>query len=132
MFCRNIRNKNQEQKWSDDLKQKMSILEKQALNGDDAAMVNIAELYFEGLGEVLYDPVKACYWYEMAAEKNNVLAQYNVGLISLGELAVDLRNDARSAYWFEQAAINGDKESEELLRKKFKYNEIFNKWSRRA
>ncbi len=128
-IARNISNKNQEKQWSPELLRKMQNLEEKAEAGDVYSMVVLANKYYSS-DEVKYDPHKACYWWEKAAENGHVQSQYNIGLIHLGDIVYDIWDDNIAGYWLEIAAENGHEEAYEVLTRALKYNSKKDKWYR--
>ena len=67
-------------------KQWIEGLIQRAQNGDINAMFELGGYYFKG-EYVGYNPEQACFWWTEAANRGNVNAQYNLGLLYHGEIS---------------------------------------------
>lgn len=73
-----------------------------ALQGDAKAL-NVMGTYFETGNPFGKDPVRAVYWYTLAAEKGNSNAQYHLAVLCNKVEA----NPLKAYYWFELAKLCG-------------------------
>lgn len=122
-------NKKKEEALDPQTKQWLNELVQQAQNGNTHAMFELGGHYFNGT-YVGYDPNKACFWWTEAANRGNINAQYNLGLLYHGEISTYYYDENLAGYWFNIAAQNGDQESYNFLRKYYKYNNLIQKWKR--
>lgn len=104
-------------------------LHNEAQNGDIVAMFTLGCWYEEG-SYVVLDIKKAQYWWTEAAKRGHATAQYNLGVLYLGDISPYYRDDNLAGYWFNAAANNGDRAAAEILRE-FKYSNFFKEWVRR-
>ncbi len=112
----------QTQQWLNGLMQR-------AQNGDTNAMFELGGHYFKG-EYIGYDPNQACYWWTESANKGNVNAQYNLGLLYHGQISTYFYDENLAGYWFNVAANNGDQEALQMLGY-YKYSNFRNKWIKR-
>lgn len=101
-----------------------------ANNGNVDAMVELAQWYYSGK-KIGYEPDMAIYWWTKAAEKGNVMSQYNLGLMYHGTTSPISFDEEKAGYWFAKAARNGDAESKRILNKWYVYNDKKGKWNKR-
>jgi len=104
-----------------------NVLLESASNGNIESMFQLARCYEHGTNVVL-DINEACRWYEMAARNGHTTAQFNLGVIYMGNVSAYFYDDNLAGYWFNEAANNGDTEADEVLKKYFTYNPRKNKW----
>ncbi|MBL4829782.1 MAG: sel1 repeat family protein [Aliivibrio sp.] len=74
-----------------------------ALNGSVEAQINLGKQYSEGKG-ITIDFKKATYWFELAAESGNAIAQYYAGEVSSGNSE---KGNSVAYIWFWLACKNG-------------------------
>lgn len=110
-------------------KQWIEGLIQRAQNGDINAMFELGGYYFKG-EYVGYNPEQACFWWTEAANRGNVNAQYNLGLLYHGEISTYYYDENLAGYWFNIAANNGDQEAYKMLQN-YKYSNFSEKWRRR-
>lgn len=109
-------------------KQILDAVRSKANEGDGYAMYTLGGYYIKAT-YVGYDPRQACYWWTEAANRGNVDAQYNLGLLYHGNVSAMYYDENLAGYWFNEAANNGDAEAENMLRQ-YKYGAIRRKWSK--
>lgn len=124
------RTQNQEYRLDAEDAQRLNNLKQNAQNGNAAAMFELGVCYYQGK-YVGYDPEQACHWWTEAAERGNVNAQYNLGLLYHGDISEMYYDENLAGYWFYTAAQNGDAESENMLNQYYKYSSIRKRWTRR-
>jgi hypothetical protein len=83
-----------------------------AESGSSQAQKELGNVYYYGKGTMI-DKEKAVYWWEKAANQENVAAQYNLGVFYLGCDSVQCV--AQAMLWLQKAAKNGDKDAREQL-----------------
>ena len=99
-----------------------------AQNGDVQAMLVLGNHYIDG-AYVSYSPAHAEFWWNEAAKRNNSCAQYNLGLLYLGQLSYKVKRDyEKAAQWLQCAANNGMSEAQQVLQEEFKWSNFRNKW----
>lgn len=123
------RTANQEEQLDHQTKQWLDNLKQDAQNGNINAMFELGCYYDQGK-YVGYDPQLACYWWTEAANRGNVDAQYNLGILYHGERTTMFYDENLAGYWFNMAACNGDQEANQMLQY-YRYSNFRNKWSRR-
>lgn len=123
------RTANQEQQLDSQTKQWLDNLKRSAKDGNINAMFELGSYYDQGK-YVGYDPQQACYWWTEAANRGNVDAQYNLGILYHGERTTMFYDENLAGYWFNMAACNGDQEASQMLQY-YRYSKFRNKWSRR-
>ena len=98
-----------------DYKKMAALLLPLAENGDEEAQYTLAGLCEAGNG-VRKSLKKAFLWYEKAALKNHVLAQYKMGCFyeDFGSNPVR-RNLAKAAEWYKLAAMQGNAKAQHRL-----------------
>lgn len=124
------RTANQVEQLDPQTKQWLDTLMQNAQNGNSDAMFELGCYYFQGQ-YVGYNPDQACFWWTEAANRGNVSAQHNLGLLYHGELSSMYYDENLAGYWFNAAANNGDQEAYDVLRKQYKYSNFRNKWVRK-
>ena len=123
------RNESNEQNLDPQTKQCLDNLIQCAENGDSNAMFELGGYYFKG-EYVGYNPQAACYWWTESANRGNVNAQFNLGLLYHGEISTYYYDENLAGYWFNLAANNGDQEAYNMLAH-YKYSSFWDKWIRR-
>ena len=123
-------NVNHEKTLDPQTKQWLDNLIKSTENGDVNAMFQLGGYYFKG-EYVGYDPQKACFWWSEAANRGNISAQYNLGLLYHGEISTYFYDENLAGYWFDVAASNGDQEALNMLQTYYRFSSFKNKWVRR-
>ena len=98
-------------------------------NGNLESMYNLGCYHSTGTYVVL-DFDKACYWWTQAAERGDISAQYNLGILYDGNLSPYIRDDNLAGYWFNCAANNGLYEAREALRG-YQYSRFYDRWIKR-
>ena len=126
---RKNRTANQEQNLDPQTRQWLDNLKLNAQNGNTDAMFELGGYFFQGQ-YVGYDPNQACYWWTEAANRGNVNAQYNLGLLYHGSITNMYYDENLAGFWFNVAANNGDQEAYQMLQY-YKYSNFRQKWSRR-
>lgn len=111
-------------------KQWLSQLRRNAQNGNRDAMFNLGSYYYEGR-YVGYNPEYACYWWTEAANRGDIRAQRNLGLLYHGNLSKLYYDENLAGYWLHAAATQGDMEASETLSRFYKFSQFSNKWVRR-
>lgn len=101
-----------------------------AENGNEKAMFELGQWYYKGQ-RIGYDPERVCYWWTKAAEKGDVVAQYNLGLMYHGKISPISFDQNKAGHWFAKAAQNGDADSKRMLDKWYEYNRRKGKWEQR-
>lgn len=82
------------------------IMEQRANLGDTSAQYFLGSKYHDGIN-CKKDDVKAVKWYQMAASKNNVNAQFHLGQIYLfGGVGIN-KDVEKGLFWMEKAASQG-------------------------
>jgi len=105
-------------------------IERSAADGDVQAMFDLGYQHSEGQYMVLdYD--RAQYWWEQAAMRGHVDAQYDLGVLYYGELSPYYHDDNLAGTWFSRAANNGHRDAAVILQE-FQYSRLFKKWSKRG
>src|SRR5262245_2861063 len=90
--------------------------------GDATASYRIGQLYRQGEGLRYRDFEKAVYWYQRAAGRGYVPAQYEVARIQFEGLLVP-RDIDEMMYWLWRAALSGHSESQVMLGAVYEYGE---------
>jgi TPR repeat protein len=90
--------------------------------GDAAASYRIGQLYRHGEGVRYRDFEKAAYWYQRAAGRGYVLAQYEVARLQFEGLVVP-RDIDEMMYWLWRAALSGHSDSQVMLGVVYEYGE---------
>ncbi|MDO4601103.1 MAG: hypothetical protein Q4B37_02435 [Eubacteriales bacterium] len=121
--------KNQENELDPLSKQRLEILMQRAHDDDVQSMLDLGILYIQGRF-VGYDPDMARYWWEKAAQKGSVHAQYNLGLLYHGELSTYYFDPNLAGYWFNIARYNGMEEADQIIESYYKYKSSSDKWVR--
>jgi len=93
-----------------------------AKSGDATASYGIGQIYRLGKGVPYRDFEKAVYWYQRAAGRGHVPAQYEVARIQFEGLVVP-RDIDEMMYWLWRAALRGHAESEVMLGAVYEYGE---------
>src|SRR5262245_26153315 len=93
-----------------------------AKSGDPTASYGIGQIYRLGKGVPYRDFEKAVYWYQRAAGRGHVPAQYEVARIQFEGLVVP-RDIDEMMYWLWRAALRGHAESELMLGAVYEYGE---------
>ena len=93
-----------------------------ASSGDATASYGIGQIYRLGKGVPYRDFEKAVYWYQRAAGRGHVPAQYEVARIQFEGLVVP-RDIDEMMYWLWRAALSGHAESEVMLGAVYEYGE---------
>lgn len=110
----------QSKKWLDDVRQK-------ANNGNADAMFTLGFCYYKGK-YVGYDPDQVCHWWTEAAKLGDTRAQYNLGLLYLGDLSTLYNDEIEAIRWLSLAAKNGEKEAYKVLTEKCVYDSERDQW----
>lgn len=92
-------------------KSELPKLEKEALLGSPDAAFRIYQFY----EMYLFDRNKGFYWLTIAAENGHPIGQYNLASDLLEE--ENSTNQLRARFWLKKAALAGDKEAVNLLKK---------------
>lgn len=75
--------------------------------GDADAQYELANMYNSGqVGDK--DPEQAVFWYQKAAEQNNDLAQYSLGVMAEFGLGGLPQSESNANHWYQLAADNGN------------------------
>jgi uncharacterized protein len=90
--------------------------------GDATASYRIGQLYRRGEGLRYRDFEKAVYWYQRAASRGHVPAQYEVARLQFESLVVP-RGIDEMMFWLWRAALNGHAESQVMLGVVYEYGE---------
>ncbi len=90
--------------------------------GDATASYRIGQLYRQGKGLRYRDFEKAVYWYQRAAGRGYVPAQYEVARIQFEGLVVP-RDIDEMMYWLWRAALSGHADSQVMLGAVYEYGE---------
>ena len=90
--------------------------------GDATASYRIGQLYRQGKGLRYRDFEKAVYWYQRAAGRGYVPAQYEVARLQFEGLMVP-RDIDEMMYWLWRAALSGHAESQVMLGCVYEYGE---------
>jgi TPR repeat protein len=93
-----------------------------AKSGDATASYSIGQIYRLGKGVPYRDFEKAVYWYQRAAGRGHVPAQYEVARIQFEGLVVP-RDIDEMMFWLWRAALTGHAESELMLGAVYEYGE---------
>lgn len=80
-----------------------ALLDK-ARQGDTASQLRVAQNYYGGKNGFATDIPQAIYWFQTAANNNNVIAQYNLGLMYLSGYGVP-KDIKQAMELFKQAAL---------------------------
>jgi TPR repeat protein len=91
-------------------------------SGDATASYGIGQIYRLGKGVPYRDFEKAVYWYQRAAGRGHIPAQYEVARIQFEGLVVP-RDIDEMMYWLWRAALSGHAESEVMLGAVYEYGE---------
>jgi TPR repeat protein len=90
-------------------------LSQRAKNGSAEAQYTLGAIYEDGSG-VRADPEQAAKWYKLAAEKGNIGAQRQLGILYYsGKLGPEESGKKAGVVWFRQAAEGGDIYSQNQL-----------------
>jgi len=90
--------------------------------GDATASYRIGQLYRQGKGLRYRDFEKAVYWYQRAAGRGYVPAQYEVARLQFEGLMVP-RDIDEMMYWLWRAALSGHADSQVMLGCVYEYGE---------
>ena len=90
--------------------------------GDATASYRIGQLYRQGEGLRYRDFEKAVYWYQRAAGRGYIPAQYEVARLQFEGLVVP-RDIDEMMYWLWRAALNGHAASQVMLGCVYEYGE---------
>jgi len=90
--------------------------------GDATASYRIGQLYRRGEGLRYRDFEKAVYWYQRAAGRGHVPAQYEVARLQFEGLVVP-RDIDEMMYWLYRAALSGHSASQVMLGAVYEYGE---------
>ena len=90
--------------------------------GDATASYRIGQLYRQGQGLRYRDFEKAVYWYQRAAGRGYVPAQYEVARLQFEGLMVP-RDIDEMMYWLWRAALSGHADSQVMLGCVYEYGE---------
>lgn len=90
--------------------------------GDATASYQIGQLYRRGEGLRYRDFEKAVYWYQRAAGRGHVPAQYEVARLQFEGLVVP-RDIDEMMYWLWRAALSGHSPSQVMLGAVYEYGE---------
>ena len=90
--------------------------------GDATASYRIGQLYRRGEGLRYRDFEKAVYWYQRAAGRGHVPAQYEVARLQFEGLVVP-RDIDEMMYWLWRAALSGHSASQVMLGAVYEYGE---------
>jgi TPR repeat protein len=90
--------------------------------GDATASYRIGQLYRQGEGLRYRDFEKAVYWYQRAASRGHVPAQYEVARLQFESLVVP-RGIDEMMFWLWRAALSGHAESQVMLGAVYEYGE---------
>jgi TPR repeat protein len=90
--------------------------------GDATASYRIGQLYRQGEGLPYRDFEKAVYWYQRAAGRGYVPAQYEVARLQFEGLVVP-RDIDEMMYWLWRAALSGHAASQVMLGAVYEYGE---------
>ena len=109
--------------WSAD--KSTSSVVKTAESGDAEDQSSLCKSYY-GPEEFPIDKEKEIYWYKKAAEKGNVEAQYELGLICFDSWDWDFpkEDSAKGSYWFEKAAKKGHVKAQRMLGLMYYYGRL--------
>ncbi len=88
--------------------------QKAAVNGNALAQFKLASMFAEGVG-TKRDQVKALEWITLAAEKGQVLAQRNLGLVYLHGSWGQEKNEDKAIYWLSKSALQNNVDAQRTL-----------------
>lgn len=81
-----------------------------AFSGDDYAANHLGQEAFEQDNNE-----EALYWFQMAADRQDVLGKFNLGYCFESGIGTPI-NIKKAKYWYQQAALQGDKEAKKKLK----------------
>lgn len=90
------------------------IVEKAAWMGARSAQYDLGQHYFDG-DVVPKDLKKAEFWFEQAALRGDVDAQFNLAAIHYNKRVNVAYHSKKAFYWYKQAALQGDVEAQYML-----------------
>lgn len=101
-----------------DLEEALKWYRKGAAAKGDTSELMLGSFYLRGLGSCERSYKQAAYWFKQAAEQGLAGAMYNLGAL-YGSGGSDLAKDeVESIKWYSAAARNGNKDAQEILRKR--------------
>lgn len=88
-----------------------------ATDGYSGAQYNLGKIYSQQ-----ENYTKSFYWFEKAAQQENLQAQVYVGMMYYGGIGT-VQDLKRAAYWYEKAAKNGDPDAQRSLAEMYCYGQ---------
>jgi hypothetical protein len=98
----------------------LDIFKKQAENGEIQAQYFLGECYLYGYGTEV-DVAQSVHWFEMAAEQDNVEAQWQLANIYENGCEAVPQDLQKAFYWYDRSANNGYAVAQHFLGKLY-YN----------